>query len=350
MAAIMFATTYLQARRDFRSQALALGAEVQAIEIEAGGQRAEDGSLLSIEVASFGRGPRALVISSGLHGVEGFAGSAIQSLCMQRAWPQDRRLVLLHALNPAGMSSLRRVNENNVDLNRNFLAPGELYRGSPEHYGRLDGMLNPKRPVSALEFNMRSAWQIARFGYGALKQAIAGGQYDYPEGLFWGGDRLQEGPEKLLAALPGLFSEVEQIDWVDVHTGLGVSGEPTYLVEASKSSASYQKLRKRFGERVQAWDEDDGVAYAIRGGFPGGLKALFGDRLTMLTCEFGTIKATRVLRNLISDNRIYHCGGNAELAATRMRDAFDPQNEVWRELVLRRAGALLDVCFDEAQD
>jgi hypothetical protein len=347
MAAMMFAPTYLQARRDFRRQALALGAETQAIEIEAGGLRAEDGSRLSIEIASFGEAPKALVISSGLHGVEGFAGSAVQSLCMQRGWPQDRRLVLLHALNPAGMSSLRRVNENNVDLNRNFLAPGESYCGSPEHYARLNSLLNPKRPVSALEFSMRSAWQIARFGYGALKQAIAGGQYDYPEGLFWGGDRLQEGPQKLLALLPELLADVEQIDWIDVHTGLGVSGEPTYLVEASKSSADYKVLRERFGERVQAWDEDDGVAYAIRGGFPGALKETFGDRLTMLTCEFGTIKATRVLRNLISDNQVYHYGGDQSLAAKRMRDAFDPQTPAWRQRVLLRAGTLLDRCFIE---
>ena len=56
------------------------------------------------------------------------------------------RCVLLHALNPYGFAWLRRVNEHNVDLNRNFLLPGEAYRGSPAGYAALDPLLNPKSP------------------------------------------------------------------------------------------------------------------------------------------------------------------------------------------------------------
>ena len=39
-------------------------------------------------------------------------------------------LVLVHVLNPYGMAWLRRTNENNVDLNRNFLLDGGAYASS----------------------------------------------------------------------------------------------------------------------------------------------------------------------------------------------------------------------------
>ena len=97
----------------------------------------------------------------------------------------------------------------------------------------------------------RSAWQIVRHGYEPLKQAIAGGQYDYPKGLFWGGNRLEEGSEKLIKVLPGLLDGVQDILWIDVHSGLGAYGELTYLLEASTESALHQRLSAQFGARFR---------------------------------------------------------------------------------------------------
>ncbi|MEZ5229794.1 MAG: DUF2817 domain-containing protein [Acidimicrobiales bacterium] len=66
----------------------------------------------------------AIVVVSGTHGVEGYLGSALQRHHLE-TYDRDRTggpvLVFVHALNPYGFSWVRRVNEDNVDLNRNFI-------------------------------------------------------------------------------------------------------------------------------------------------------------------------------------------------------------------------------------
>ena len=91
--------------------------------------------------------------------------------------------------------------------------------------------------------------------------------------------------------------------------------ELTYLLEASSRARLTQRLNEKLGGRVQAWDEEGGVAYAIRGGFPAALDRVFGDRLTMLTCEFGTCSAVTVLRMMVLENQIVQHGGDRSLAA-----------------------------------
>lgn len=93
-----------------------------------------DGDELTIDVARFSpqRPERLIVLSSGLHGVEGYLGSAVQCAILEEeleGWtPPDRlAVVMIHALNPYGFAFHRRVNENNVDLNRNFLLDGERF-------------------------------------------------------------------------------------------------------------------------------------------------------------------------------------------------------------------------------
>ena len=338
---MVFEHSYHVARAAFRSEAKQMGADVDSITIEADGQRAEDGSELTIDLASWGEGERCVVMSSGLHGVEGYIGSATQRLLMASKPPNGCRYLLIHAINPWGMVQFRRVNESNVDLNRNFLSAEDDYAGSPDHYGRLNGLLNPTRRFSRVEFLARSAWQIMRHGYEPLKQAIAGGQYDYPQGLFWGGNRLEEGPEKLIKVLPGLLDGAQDILWIDVHSGLGAHGELTYLLEASTDSALYQRLSAQFGTQVQAWDQQGGVAYAIRGGFPTALEQLFGDRLAMLTCEYGTHAAVEILRLLVMENQMVHHGGDREAAKSAMRRAFYPDDSAWQNKARRSAEELI---------
>jgi hypothetical protein len=338
----MFARSYLEARQAFRTEALAAGGSLHQVVIDADARRADDGSELTIDTAVFGEGERCLVLSSGLHGVEGYTGSAVQRLLIQSGLPDGFRVVLMHALNPVGMADFRRVNENNVDLNRNFLSPDEDYSGSPSHYARLNSLLNPVRRFSQLEFLLRSGWQIVRHGYEPLKQAIAGGQYDFPKGLFWGGDRLQEGPRKLLEAIPGWVGAAREITWIDLHTGLGAPGEATYLVEARSGSDAHQRLVQQFGDRVQAWDEEGGVAYAIRGGFPTALERLFGERLAMLTCEYGTCPSVKVLRCLVTENQIVQHGGARERGKQASRTAFYPDEAEWQDAVLESASKMIE--------
>ena len=107
--------------------------------------------------------------SSGVHGVEGFFGSAVQQALLLRLNQANSepnyRDVFIHGVNPFGFSRLWRFNEDNVDLNRNFLSSDGDYKGAPDGYANLNRFLNPASPPSRLEpFKLKAIWSIWRDG------------------------------------------------------------------------------------------------------------------------------------------------------------------------------------------
>ena len=123
-----------------------------------------------------------LVVSSGVHGVEGFFGSAVQTAFLREAesraaaGPNDA-LVFLHALNPYGFAWLRRFDEANVDLNRNLLVDGQPYRGSPPRYAALDRLLNPDGAVQRVRpvLGRGRSWRSSGTGWATSRRRSRGG-------------------------------------------------------------------------------------------------------------------------------------------------------------------------------
>src|SRR5207245_11406208 len=111
----------------------------------------------------------------------------------------------------------------NCDLNQQCFAD-RTYAGVPPTYAVLDSFLNPESPPASDLFTLRAAWLILKHGMPALKQAVVGGQYEYQKGLFFGGKRLQQGPEKYKTFLTLHLASAERIIAIDVHTGLGKYG------------------------------------------------------------------------------------------------------------------------------
>src|SRR5690606_33498179 len=85
------------------------------------------GETLTVDVARFGPADarRVLIVSSGTHGIEGFCGAGIQHALITSGLvnelPPDTAVAFVHGVNPFGFAWMRRTDENNVDLNRNFL-------------------------------------------------------------------------------------------------------------------------------------------------------------------------------------------------------------------------------------
>jgi Protein of unknown function (DUF2817) len=337
----MFSPDYATAHQRFQQSAKRAGARLESLPLDTKGPAGEQ---LSIDIAWLGSdNPQHIILhSSGLHGVEGFAGSAIQLQMLDQP-PEVRdnsALVIVHILNPYGMSWLRRVNENNVDLNRNFLPPG-THHGAPPAYEKLDRFLNPHSPPSSDFFAMKAMYLILRHGMGALKQTVAGGQYQYPAGLFFGGTQLQDGLRQYHSFLQRRLAGAQSVLAVDVHTGLGKYAEDTLLVNAPDSG----RLRSVFGKRVCAMDPERSPAYRIKGGLPDLLAgALPKARLDFLGQEFGTYNPIKVLHILREENRWHHYGaGTTDHPAKRaLKEAFCPGDASWRRAVLKRGRELVD--------
>ncbi len=335
-----FSPDYFTARDRFREMLTTAGGRLETIPLDAMGP---NGEVLGIDIAWFGAANprRVLLHSSGLHGVEGFAGSAIQ-LQLVNDLPtlsKDAALIVVHVLNPYGMAWLRRFNENNVDLNRNFVAD-QAYAGVPPTYAGLDSFLNPQSPPASDLFTLRAGWLVLRQGMPALKQAVVGGQYEYPKGLFFGGKRFEQGPEKYKTFLTHCLASAERIIAIDVHTGLGKYGEDTLLVEKE----DYAALRTMFGERVAPSEPDKSVAYRARGAINTVFsRAMPKAKIFAVTQEFGTYSPTKVLHALREENRWHHYGaGTLDHPAKQvLKETFYPKDETWRESVLNRGKELL---------
>ncbi|MBD3676075.1 MAG: DUF2817 domain-containing protein [Planctomycetaceae bacterium] len=119
----MFPSCYSDSRQRFLDLARQKNWRIETLPLE---QTGPDGEELAIDVAFSPneQADRRLVISSGVHGVEGFFGAAVQFATLEE-WidelPDNVGCQFIHAINPYGYAHRRRFNEENVDPNRNFL-------------------------------------------------------------------------------------------------------------------------------------------------------------------------------------------------------------------------------------
>ena len=299
--------------------------------------------------------------SSGVHGVEGYPGSAIQLACLDNIAKQDPiegiALVFIHALNPYGMAWHRRFNESNVDLNRNFVPQGLGYDTVPLGYHHVIDFLNPKSPPKRREwmFMPKAMMLILRHGFNNLKQWTAEGQYEYPQNIQYGGKAMEKGPKLLVDWLKTNFSPVKRVFAVDLHTGLGPSGHDTLLLSADESADKVEYLTNLFPGHVEPLLSNEGVGYEIKGDLHQGLGSYFSSiDWTCFTQEFGTFKPVRVLRASRAENRWTQYGNHRDEKEARMHwsrenllRVFNPKDEVWQGKLIHRGLTVYEIMLKE---
>ncbi|HEY8554420.1 MAG TPA: DUF2817 domain-containing protein [Burkholderiales bacterium] len=355
-----FPRDYFEARARFRALAGERGAELAHYPVDA---RGPCGDELTIDTAYLGaQAPqRLLVVLSGTHGVEGFAGSALQQHWLQTArpedLPEDGGCLLIHAVNPYGFAWCRRVNEHNVDLNRNALAafPGPPNRG----YDALTAWLDPRTPPRGIDlFLVQGLLRLLRHGRDAMQQAIVSGQYRHPQGLFYGGERLEFSVRTVLDLLRApRWHGARRVLVLDLHTGYGRYGSYTLMTDTDPASETYRDLVHWFGaERVATSRASGTVAYPVSGGLSERLAAELHAHAAVL--EFGTYGPARVLAALRRENRAFHCEGAQSAArrraAAELEELFCPRDPRWRMGVLAHGAAVLAqaarACFSRTPD
>jgi hypothetical protein len=187
-ASIAFTADYGEARRSFLDACLRAGLRVDTRRHPLSGP---DGTVLACDVAW--AGPRAarrvLVMVSGTHGVEGFSGSAIQIDWLLSGGadrlPDGCSVLLIHAINPHGFAWLRRVTEDGVDLNRNFIDFAEPPPVNAGYAELADAILPPALEGPAFDAaQARLEAYRAEHGQKAYEQAVSGswGPLDSPAG------------------------------------------------------------------------------------------------------------------------------------------------------------------------
>ena len=298
------------------------------------------GTPLTIDIAWLGsRQPQsALLHVCGIHGVEGFAGSAVQLALLDNLPPlgADCALVLVHVLNPYGMTQLRRSNENNVDLNRNFFFGTAGWQGIPDGYAALDRFLNPPYPPARISgFHLRLLLAELTLGGTSIRQAVAGGQYDFPKGIFYGGNALEQGPELYGAWLAEHLWNVRELFVVDVHTGLGGYGQSSLFLRSDVNPGELTELLDL--PLTTNRREMEVMGYEHEGGHSGIYRQLLPEAASVcITQEFGTYNGRRLLRALRAENQHHHYGDGRpdHWAKRKLKAMFAPEDQKWREQVV----------------
>lgn len=153
-------------------------------------------------------------------------------------------IVLIHALNPFGFHTGRRVNENNVDMNRNFLSPElwkEVLARDPNFagYQTLDNAFNfTSMPTKSLFLNdiwgyLKLAKTFLQYGITYAKRALVAGNYHKQTGLGFGGQELQPSAKNIIQLVQelGIPTRAKRVALVDVHSGLGPCGVDTLMYD-----------------------------------------------------------------------------------------------------------------------
>ena len=339
-----FSPDFCTAQKLFRRAALAVGARIHTLSL---GFNAPTGYPLEIDIAWLGplQPKRVLLHISGIHGVEGFAGSAVQLALLDQPpeLPDDCALIMIHVLNPYGMANLRRVNENNVDLNRNFFTGSGGWHGSPDGYADLDSFFNPPRPPSRFDFyHGRALLALLRYGKSFINQAVAGGQYCFPKGIFYGGSRLEAGPKAYIDWLTGHLRDLQELLVIDVHCGIGTYGGQ--LLFLSRHSVNADDLSDALQVPVITRDRACDIMGYMHEGNHSGIyqQVLPAVRVTCLTQEFGTYNGLRLLRALRAENQHHHYGNgdHAHWSKLELKRMFCPDDPVWRRQVVSQGHTL----------
>jgi Protein of unknown function (DUF2817) len=346
-----FSRDYAAASQRFQAAAARAGAALTRYVLA--GHRGPAGEELACEVARLGdpAAQSALLVISATHGVEGFAGSGCQVGLLEdrlyEALAPSTCLLLLHALNPYGFAWQRRVNEDGVDLNRNFVDFSRPLPSSAAYEALHDWLLPADWDGEA-----RRAADAALMGYAqthgmpALQAAISGGQYTRPAGLFYGGVRESWSAGVLARALAQLLpATVRRLGVIDLHTGLGPAayGEP--ILDGSGAAAG-ERARRWYGADVKDLAAGESVSAKLVGTMARGVeRARPQAELTYIGLEFGTIPTLEVLTALRADHWL-HAQRNVDSGLRariqqQMRAAFFSESQAWRVAVYGRTADLV---------
>ena len=346
-----FRTTYAAAREAFRDAAKARGLAVMPQENPA---RGAEGEALTTDVALIGPADaeRLLICTSSTHGAEGFCGSGIQVSWLAagggKALPARTAVLLVHAINPHGFSHVRRVNEDNVDLNRNFVDHAKPYPKNPG-YDELRSFICPKEWTPAQEARSRDAFLAyeAKHSHAALTDAIAAGQYVDPQGVFYGGAKPVWSNRTIRAILAPFNATVKLAAFVDLHTGLGPYGFGEIMSNHGAKEPGHFLMKEWWGNEATYFDDGTSSSYLVLGDINIGVcQALSNAKVAGITLEYGTIPKEDMLRAVRGDNWLYVHGKvdspqGREIKA-QIRAAFYQEHDDWKQMVAERGHYVLN--------
>jgi hypothetical protein len=346
-----FARTYADARRKLHAAAELTGHKIKSYAHPLAGP---DGEAMAMDVIRLGdpKASRILVMTSGVHGPELFSGSAAQIdalLDVDLRRHPDVGVLLVHAVNPYGTAWLRRVNEDNIDINRNFV---DFAKPLPENpgYGELADAFVPRDASPAAQEAAASRLKAygEKHGAWALRIATSGGQFDHPDGMFYGGT----GPTWSRRTMEAIVADHGLarrglVAALDFHTGAGPFGYCEPIYSGDPDHPGCDRLKRWIGPAM-TMQRAGKSATPPQQGLSSNLWERTGGHTAYVSFEYGTVPTADVIESLRQDHILHRQGRNdwrgagVQTIKQRLLDAFCPDSREWREMVLVQARLLVE--------
>lgn len=340
-----FAHTYQEARQNFMACSANQATFVKSWQHPLRGKANEK---LYVDLVWFGdlAAKKVMIIVSGTHGIEGFCGSGIQVGSIQTGWHRqaDHNLAILmiHGLNPWGMSYFRRVNEEGVDLNRNFL---DFQQPLPRNslYDDLSDVIVP--PEWTKETQVKTLNQIVEYLTQSSSQigALAQGQYHYWYAPFYGGEVPTWSNRVFCQIINQYLKNKQAVGLLDYHTGLGQYAQGQLMSIADNTRETENLAEAIWGDKLVITGSANSVApYHPQGT----LIAALENKLTQSNClaaayEFGTIPEVEVFHALRADHWLHAYGDLNSQQAQKIKEdmlhSFFSDRPDWQEAICNLA-------------
>ena len=345
-----FYTEYEDIRAHLQDLSAGLGADIHSHPIDE-----QDGLYIDTFYLPASQAQTNLVVlTTGVHGIEGYIGSVMLDVFFGEIYPTldpDNTGVLVVAnVNPYGMKYMRRYNENNVDLNRNFILDWDSFDlASNKEYPKVDTFLGPTGKIGnalwhEVGFYLSLGKTAITDGADTISDALLTGQYEYPQGVYYGGT----GDEASTVYLKDVFarcleSEYENIVHIDIHSGYGPRYNMVIFNSVFETLTEAESVAAFGYDHIIAYDSES--FYATTGDttdfFYRLADSVDSEKTLFSTCfEFGTIgdaffDTILSLKYTVDENRNHwyptQNKTSAEILRQNYLELYYPTETAWRE-------------------
>ena len=351
----VFFTTYDEIRSHLSDRVADLRSKGITVETSEHAIDAEDGLYIdNIYLPSTETAENLIVLTTGVHGMEGYIGSVMLDVFFDEIYStldtKSTGVLVVANVNPYGMKYMRRYNENNVDLNRNFIIDwADFDTASNKDYPVVKDFLQPTGKIGnalwhEVGFYLSLAKQVITNGADKVSDALLTGQYEYPQGVYYGGVKDEASTSYLKKVFNDcLESEYNNIVHIDIHSGYG----PRYnmvIFNSVYETMTEAQTKEAFGyDYVISHDSES--FYATTGDTTDYFYRLAEhkktDKTLFSTCfEFGTIgdgffDSILSLKYTVDENRNHwyptENETSAEIVNENYKELFYPTETQWRE-------------------
>lgn len=336
-----FSASVPEAERKFLEACKQAGATSEFIPYPAKGLDDED---LHVGICHAGSesAKNILFIVSATHGVEGFAGAALQTGLLRNFkslnLDADTALVMVHMINPWGAAWSRRETEENIDLFRNFHYCDKPIEPDPLYDEIDDAMDLAHWPKRSEKQRAKVEQEIfAKYGSDRVVAAIRRGQHHRPKGMTYHGKGPCWNKRTLDSIVSKYLNRARLITVMDVHTGFGDYGTGMVIV--------YDKPGSEKHRRISSWMDGDIYTPGEHADTPPHTFSPYdfieqlipGVEVTCAVLEYGTFEPAET-REIFPANAHYHLYGDplsseGRAVANRYRRFCYPEEDNWKEQV-----------------